>query len=82
MDEESLQSSRCSLESSRDVIPSRPGTCIPFGSSSPYVFKLDPPTGFSDSIELSEAECDRPSKLSAYRSPRKSNTSRDFTIAV
>ncbi|GLG93649.1 Down syndrome cell adhesion molecule-like protein Dscam2 [Gryllus bimaculatus] len=53
---------------------------------SPFLFpsKLEPPTGFSDSVELSEAECDldaargvKPSSLH----PHKLDT-RDFTIAI
>ena len=52
------------------------------GSGNLFVPKLDPPTGFTDSHELSEAECD----LDRGRGRGGSTTSqrhlRDFVIAV
>nr|CAD7456230.1 unnamed protein product [Timema tahoe] len=55
-------------------------------SSSIMAAQLDPPSGFSDALELSEAECDLdPSRRAKrhHRSPNHSNFGiRDFTIAV
>ncbi|XP_076760634.1 cell adhesion molecule Dscam2 isoform X5 [Xylocopa sonorina] len=46
------------------------------GSGNLFVPKLDPPTGFSDAFELSEAECDLDRGHSSQRNVR------DFVIAV
>ncbi|XP_033302341.1 Down syndrome cell adhesion molecule-like protein Dscam2 isoform X6 [Bombus vosnesenskii] len=46
------------------------------GSGNLFVPKLDPPTGFSDAFELSEAECDFDRGHSSQRNVR------DFVIAV
>ncbi|XP_034170921.1 cell adhesion molecule Dscam2 isoform X6 [Osmia lignaria lignaria] len=46
------------------------------GSGNLFIPKLDPPTGFSDAFELSEAECDLDRGHSSQRNVR------DFVIAV
>ncbi|XP_046745786.1 Down syndrome cell adhesion molecule-like protein Dscam2 isoform X2 [Diprion similis] len=46
------------------------------GSGSLFATKLDPPSGFTDTLELSEAECDIDRGRGRHRIPR------DFTIAV
>lgn len=46
------------------------------GSENLFIPKLEPPTGFSDAFELSEAECDLD-----RRHPSQRNL-RDFVIAV
>lgn len=46
------------------------------GSGNLFVPKLDPPSGFSDAFELSEAECDFDRGHSSQRNVR------DFVIAV
>ncbi|XP_017890990.1 Down syndrome cell adhesion molecule-like protein Dscam2 isoform X2 [Ceratina calcarata] len=46
------------------------------GSGNMFIPKLDPPTGFSDAFELSEAECDLDRGHSSQRNVR------DFVIAV
>lgn len=75
-----LQLARYSFETSK----SQPHSTSGFSSrDSPFFFstKLDPPTGFSDSVELSEAECDLDIVRNSKISPKHTHT-RDFTIAV
>ncbi|XP_068082192.1 cell adhesion molecule Dscam2 [Anabrus simplex] len=76
-----LQLARYSLETSEPQSCSGSGSqfgAAPVSRDSPFLFptKLDPPTGFSDSIELSEAECD----LDAVRGETTENHLQDFFV--